>query len=192
MLNFSSYTQLKQYCAVVGGALVAIAITAYNTPVKAQPLSANTPAVANASIASSPAPVSGSPTQSVASATPIQQAAVQAIRDYYSAIASKDYRRAYSAWDRNGAASQQSFKQFRQGFVNTASTAVEVGTPGRLDGAAGSSYIEVPVTVSATTTTGTPQRFRGSYRLRRVNGVSGSSPEQRGWHLYSAKLTQVN
>ncbi|MEH1899670.1 MAG: hypothetical protein V7K94_31170 [Nostoc sp.] len=192
MLNFSSYTRLKQRCAVVGGVLVAIAITAYSAPAKSQLPSANTPAVANSSLSSSPAPVSGSPTQSIASATPIQQAAVQAIRDYYSAISSQDYRRAYSAWDRNGAASQQSFEQFKQGFANTASTAVEVGTPGRLDGATGSSYIKIPVTVSATTTTGTPQRFRGSYILRRVNGVSGSNPEQRGWHLYSANLTQVN
>ncbi|MEH1979376.1 MAG: SDR family oxidoreductase [Nostoc sp.] len=111
---------------------VAIAITAYSAPAKSQLPSANTPAVANSSLSSSPAPVSGSPTQSVASATPIQQAAVQAIRDYYSAISSQDYRRAYSAWDRNGAASQQSFEQFKQGFANTASTAVEVGTPGRL------------------------------------------------------------
>jgi len=191
MLNLSLYTRLKQRCAVVGGMLVAIAITA-SIPAKSQLPSANTSAVANSSIASSPTPVSGSPTQSVASATPIQQAAVQAIRDYYSSISNQDYRRAYSAWDRDGAASQQSFEQFKQGFVNTASTAVEVGTPGRLDGAASSSYIEVPVTVSATTTTGTPQRFRGSYILRRVNGVSGSAPDQPGWHLYSANLTQVN
>ena len=192
MLNFSSYTRLTQRCAVVGGVLAAIAITTCNAPAKSQPLSANTSAVANSSIASSPASVSGSPTQSVASATPIQQAAVQAIRDYYSAISSQDYRRAYLAWDGEGASSQQSVEQFTQGFAHTASTAVEVGTPGRLDGAAGSSYIEIPVAISATTTTGTLQQFRGSYVLRRVNGISGSAPDQRGWHLYSANLTQVS
>ena len=191
MLNFSSYNRLKQRYAVVGGVLVAIAITA-STPAKSQLSSANTPAVANSSIASSPTPVSRSPTQSVARATPIQQEAVQVIRDYYSAISSQDYRRAYLAWARDGAASQKSFEQFKQGFVKTASTAVEVGTPAGLDGGASSSYIEIPVTVSATTTTRTSQRFRGNYILRRVKDVSGSTPEQRRWHLYSAKITQVN
>ncbi|BAY48681.1 hypothetical protein SAMD00079811_63070 [Scytonema sp. HK-05] len=42
-----------------------------------------------------------------------------------------------------------------QGFANTASVAVEVGEPGRLDGAAGSSYIKIPVSVTAITTNGT-------------------------------------
>ncbi|HEY9827993.1 MAG TPA: hypothetical protein V6D19_21355, partial [Stenomitos sp.] len=50
-------------------------------------------------------------------------------------------------------------------------------------------YIEIPVTVTAVTTDGTSQRFRGSYVLRRVNDVPGSTPEQRKWHLYSANLT---
>jgi hypothetical protein len=191
MLNFSLYTQLKQHCAVVGGLLVAIAITD-SPPAKAQSRSVNASAVANSSIVSDPILVSEAPAQSIASTTPIQQAAVKAIRDYYDAISNRDYRQAYSAWDRNGAASQQSFEQFKQGFINTSSVTVEVGAPGRLDGAAGSSYIEVPVMVSATTTTGTSQQFRGSYILRRVNGISGSAPDQCGWHLYSANLAQVN
>jgi hypothetical protein len=96
------------------------------------------------------------------------------------------------AWDRDGAASQQSFQQFKQGFANTASVAVEVGEPGKLDGAAGSVYIKIPVTVTAITRNRTRQRFRGSYVLRRVNDVPGSTPEQRRWHLYSANITQVN
>ena len=191
MLKFSLHTSLKQNCAIVGGLLVAIAITA-SPPAKAQSRSVNASVVANSSSGSDPILVSESPAQSIASTTPIQQAAVQAIHDYYDAISNQDYRKAYSAWDRNGAASQQSFEQFKQGFINTASVTVEVGAPGRLDGAAGSSYIEVPVMVSATTTTGTSQQFRGSYILRRVNGISGSAPDQCGWHLYSANLAQVN
>ncbi|MEH1914320.1 hypothetical protein [Nostoc sp.] len=45
--------------------------------------------------------------------------------------------------------------------------------------------------MTAVATNGTPQRFRGSYVLRRVNNVPGSTPEQQRWHLYSAKITQV-
>ncbi|MEH1841565.1 MAG: hypothetical protein V7L20_23165 [Nostoc sp.] len=189
MMNFSLYLWLKQHRMIVGAMLFAIAITGCNASVKSQP-PANTQSVANL-IASSPTPASATPTQSAANTKPPEQQAVQVIRDYYSAIARQDYKQAYSAWDGNGAASKQSFEQFKQGFANTTSVAVEVGKPGRPDPGAGSIYIEIPVTVTAIATNGTPQRFRGSYVLRRVNDVPGSTPEQRRWHLYSAKITPV-
>jgi cytoskeletal protein RodZ len=205
-MNFSWCIWLKQHRIAVEGVLWVIAITACNAPAKSQPPFANTPSVASPSIASTATLSPTSPTQSNSSSPPspvspirsatnvgsLQQEAVQVIRDYYTAIARRDYKQAYSAWEGGGAASHQSFKQFKQGFANTASVAVEVGEPGRLDPAAGSSYIEIPVTITAVTKNGTRQRFRGSYVLRRVNNVPGSSPDQRRWHLYSANITQVN
>ncbi len=170
----------------------AIALTGCSTPSISQPPVASASPIATPSIApGSPLP-SGSPTQTSASNSSPQQEAIQVIRDYYSAIARRDYEQAYLVWEGEGAASQQSFEQFRQGFVNTESTAVEVGEPGRVDGAAGSSYIEIPVSITATTTSGTQQQFRGSYALRRVNDVTGSTLEQRRWHFYSAKITPVS
>ena len=205
MIKFSLCIWLKQHRMTIGGLLLPIAITACNASFKSQPSSANTPQVAML-IASSPTLPPTSPTQSSSSPTPslvsptqsaagiesLQQEAVQVISDYYSAIARRDYEQAYSAWEGDGAASQQSFEQFKQGFANTTSVTVEVGKPGRPDPGAGSIYIEIPVTVTAVTTNGTPQRFRGSYVLRRVNDVPGSTPEQRRWHLHSANITQVN
>ena len=184
-IYFYLYLWLKQHRMIVGAMLFAIAIAGCNDSVKSQPSSANTPSVTNL-IASSPTPAPASPTQS-----PEQQQAVQVIRDYYSAIARQDYKQAYSAWEGNGAASKQSFEQFKQGFANTTSVAVEVGKPSIPDPGAGSIYIEIPVTVTALATNGTPQRFRGNYVLRRVNDVPGSTPEQRKWHFYSAKITPV-
>ncbi|MEH2391988.1 MAG: hypothetical protein V7K21_10145 [Nostoc sp.] len=206
MMKFSLYIWLKQHRIAIGGVLLPIAITVYNASFKSQPLSANTPPIASLLIASSPtlpptSPIQSasspmaplvSPTQSAAGTEPLPQEAVQVIRDYYSAIARQDYKQAYSAWEGNGAASKQSFEQFKQGFANTTSVAVEVGKPGTPDPGAGSIYIEIPVTVTAIGTNGTPQRFRGSYVLRRVNDVPGSTPEQRRWHLHSANITQVN
>jgi hypothetical protein len=186
-----SLIRLKQHPMVVAGVSLALAITACSASSPSQPSSANIPPVASPLLASSSAPPA-SPPHAPNDAEAFQQEASQVIRDYYSAIARRDYAQAYSAWEGDGTASQQSFEQFRQGFANTASTAVEVGQPGRLDGAAGSSYIEIPVTVTAVTTNGTSQRFRGSYVLRRVNDVPGSTPEQRRWHLHSANLTQAN
>ncbi|MBD2100342.1 hypothetical protein [Leptolyngbya sp. FACHB-261] len=181
-------------------------LTACDASAKSQPSFAHTPSTASSLVASSPTlpptsatqstsgstspPVSLS--QSAASAKKLQQEAVQVIRDYYSAINRRDYQQAYSAWERDTAAGQQSFEQFRQGFASTASTAVEVGEADRLDGAAGSVYIQIPVTITAITTNGTRQRFRGSYILRRVNDIPGSTSEQRRWHLHSANITQVN
>ncbi|MBP5976798.1 hypothetical protein HW132_29755 [Brasilonema sp. CT11] len=196
---------LIKFIFLFGGVLLASVITACNASARTQSASANTPSVASLLIASTPTQPATSPTQSTSSANPLpvsptqiaagdkpqQREAVQVIRDYYSAIARRDYEQAYSAWERDGAASQQSFKQFKQGFANTRSITLKVGEPGRLDPAAGSLYIKIPVTVTAITRNGTPERFRGSYVLRRVNHVPGSTPDQRRWHLYSANIIQV-
>lgn len=192
MTNFSLCIWLRQYSIAVGGSLIAIALSACSTSAKPQLPAATIPQVVSPSIASSPPQAPGSPMPSAANVEPRQQEAVQVIRDYYSAIDQRNYEQAYSAWADDGAASQQSFEEFKQGFVNTASTAVKVGEPGRIDGAAGSSYIEIPVTVTATTTDRTLQQFLGRYVLRRVNDVPGSTPEQRRWHFDSANLTQAN
>ncbi len=179
MINFSLPVWLKQHRLVVGEMLLAIAMTACT-------------ALTSQSLAS-PSKTSFlvSHTQN-ATAKPLEQQAVQVIRDYYSAIARGDYKQAYSTWYGDGTASKQSFQQFKQGFANTKSTTVKVGEPSRIDGAAGSSYIEIPVTVTAITKNGTQQRFRGSYVLRRINNVPGSNPNQQQWLLYSAKITQIN
>lgn len=130
--------------------------------------------------------------QSVQDGENSQQQAAQVIRHYYDAINQKDYESAYADWSANGTANQQSFEQFKQGFADTASVKVEIGEPGRINGAVGSLYVEVPVTITATTVNGTTQHFTGSYALKRINDVPGSTPEQRMWHLYSAKITPVN
>jgi hypothetical protein len=137
---------------VLGALAVAIALSACTSPAQSPP-------------AATPAP---SPTTAAES---LQQGAIQVIHDYYSAINHRDYEQAYALWQGDGLASEQTFEQFKQGFANTSSVVVEVGEPGPLDGAAGSTFIEIPVTVTAVTTNGTPQRFSGSYVLRRVNDV---------------------
>lgn len=117
-------------------------------------------------------------------------AAVAVVRDYYAAIDARDYRRAYRAWEQEGAASGQSFDAFRHGFDSTRSVAVQLGTPSRIEGAAGSRYVTVPVQVTARTAGGAVQHFAGTYTLRRAV-VTGATPEQRTWHIYSAKVTSV-
>ena len=161
---------------VVGGGLMAIALTACSVSSQSRTPTANT--------------LPASSTQNTGNDESSPQAAVRVIR-YYRAISRQNYQQAYLDWHGEGSASKQSFEQFRQGFADTASTTVEVGKSGTPNGSAGSVYLEIPVMVNAKTTSGTLQRFRGSYVLRRVNNVSGSTPAQRKWHLYSADLKPV-
>lgn len=117
--------------------------------------------------------------------------AVAVIQRYYTAINKHEYGRAYELWGNDGAASNQTLASFKNGYLNTDTVEVIIGKPGRIEGAAGSRYIEIPVTLKAVTNKGAVQHFAGHYVLRRTV-VDGSTPEQRRWHLYSAHLSQEN
>jgi len=91
---------------------------------------------------------------------------------------------AYRIW--NGG---RSYSAFRRGYARTASTQVTLVPPFTSEGAAGSIFSDIKVRVDARLTDGTKQRFKGSYTLRRVNDVDGSTPAQRRWHIVAAKLT---
>ena len=122
-----------------------------------------------------------------ASAPPSDEdAAVAVVKQYYRAIASHDFTQAYHLWV-GGAPPDQSFEDFVSGFRQTATVAVETGSPSRVGAAAGSRYIDIPVVVNATTTSGARQRFEGTYTLQRAV-ADGATAEQRKWHLYRASL----
>ena len=117
--------------------------------------------------------------------------ALQVLRDYYAAIAARDYGKAWHLWSDGGRASRQTQEQFTDGFADTTSVSVETGTPGDEDAAAGQRYIEVPVTVTAIHADGSRHRYAGSYVLHRTV-VDGASAEERAWRIASAKLREVS
>jgi hypothetical protein len=127
----------------------------------------------------------GGDAQMAAEPTPADAVAV--IRDYYRAIDGMDYAHAWSLWSDGGRSSGQSPQQFADGFANTAHVTVETGQPGEMDAAAGSRFIQVPVTIDAETRDGGTQRYTGSYTLRRAV-VDGATAEQRAWRIASASL----
>ncbi|CCF85859.1 exported hypothetical protein [Nitrolancea hollandica Lb] len=145
--------------------------------------------------ASSPSPTlapSSSPSPSASPLDPASpEAAVQVIRVYYQAINEGDFERAYHQWGDGGAASNQTLDQFRRGFDQTDHVVVEIGQPGRIEGAAGSRYIEIPVTITATMKDGQVQHFSGSYTLRR-SVVEGATPEQQTWRFYTAHIVPTD
>ncbi|HET9602918.1 MAG TPA: hypothetical protein VFO96_01410 [Gemmatimonadales bacterium] len=111
----------------------------------------------------------------------------QVIQSYYDAINRRDFRTAFMLWSDSGRASGKTLQQFEAGFAGTDSSRVEVGEAGRVEGAAGSRYVEVPVTIRAWRREGSRQTFTGSYVLRRAV-VDGATDAQRKWHLYSADI----
>jgi hypothetical protein len=114
-------------------------------------------------------------------------AAVAVIPGYYAAIARGEFAVAHALWADEGAASGQSLDEFRGGFAETRSVEVDAGEPGRIEGAAGSRYIRLPVEVRATLLDGIAQCFRGEYTLRRSE-VAGATAQQRLWRIHSADL----
>ena len=120
-------------------------------------------------------------------AEPTPADAVAVIRDYYRAIDGLDYAHAWSLWSDGGRSSGQSPQQFADGFANTAHVTVQTGPPGDMEGAAGSRFIQVPVTIVAEMRDGATQQYTGTYTLRRA-AVDGATPEQRAWRIASASL----
>ena len=112
--------------------------------------------------------------------------AVEVVNAYYRAISARDFRRAYQLWGPSGPP-DQTLEEFTRGFADTASVRVETGEPSRVEPAAGSRYIDVPVRIFAETKSGEKQSFEGIYTLRR-SVVDGASPEQQRWHLYRASI----
>jgi hypothetical protein len=111
------------------------------------------------------------------------------VREYYAAIRGHDFLRAYRMWESSGQSGVRSYAQFEAGFDSTETVDAKVGAPGRVEGAAGSRFVTVPVEIDARLRNGARQRFTGSYTLRRVV-VPGASAAQRRWHLYAANIRQ--
>jgi hypothetical protein len=60
---------------------------------------------------------------------------------------------------------------------------LEIGKPGKAEGAAGSIYVTMPVVFYGKDQTGAPLRVSADVILRRVNDVPGSTEAQRRWHI---------
>lgn len=107
------------------------------------------------------------------------QGAADVVQTYFAHIGQKDYAAAYGLL-RNPS---QSLVQFTQGFAKYHQYSANVGAPGAVEGAAGSSFVETPVLIYGRLKTGEVVNELGKATLRRVNDVPGSTPEQRLWRI---------
>jgi hypothetical protein len=109
------------------------------------------------------------------------------VQAYEQAIDEGNYPRAYTYWENNGTASQQSYTMFVQGFASTDRVTLATGQA-RTDAAAGSVYTELPVVVVGQQRDGKEQSFYGTYRLRRANLPPFDTF---GWRIESAATLQT-
>jgi len=121
---------------------------------------------------------------------PTSEDAIAVVRDYYAAINNGSFGRAYALWSDGGRATGQSPQQFADGFANTTGVSVEIMEPGRIDAAAGSRFVEVPLAITATHRDGSQRKYVGAYVLRRAV-VDGATAEQRAWRITSADIREV-
>jgi hypothetical protein len=116
-----------------------------------------------------------------------EREAVAAVNAYYDALRRGDVGRAYAAWSDGGRASGRTPEQFAAGADGVAIASVSVGKPGRVEGAAGGRYVEVPVTVTSRGRDGRDVRQVGTFVMR-TSQVDGAA---RGWHIASAELREL-
>ena len=122
--------------------------------------------------ASDPEPDNGPPTED-------RNNALTTLASYFSAINTKDYRRAFRFWE----SPPSSFERFAGGFADTDRVRLLVDPTMSTEGAAGSSYAEIPA-ILVYFTRGRERIYSGCYVMRRSN------VRDRGWQIYRADVSQ--
>lgn len=102
------------------------------------------------------------------------------------AIELREYTQAYRMMGEAGAA-RWTLEEFRAIFADLDTIAVAL-PDGTMEGAAGSSYYALDVTIDAQDGEGRPIRIEGPLVLRRVNDVPGASEASLRWHFESIDL----
>lgn len=190
---------MNKVIRISGIVVAAVFIAACGTITNRNAATLNTnAAVANTSAVPTSSPAATGSVSLTPSLSPLPpdpqgvQAAIHAVREYYSAVNDRDYRKAYELWSGKGEASGKTFNEFRDGYLDTDSVELDTsGEPGNPEGAAGSQYVKIPVRLKARMKDGKVQNFWGEYTLRR-SMVDGATPEQRSWRIYSAEIKELD
>ena len=116
------------------------------------------------------------------------QGAGQVLKRFGALLEEGKFAAARQSWSDGGRASELTESEFADAYAKYANIHAEVGAPGEPEGAAGSSYVEIPLRLHGKLKTGRPFNLVGPVILRRVNDVPGSSAAQREWHISRSDL----
>ena len=142
-------------------------------------------AVATGESGSAPAPANAPPgpdTRSGPIAPSTSRDPQEVLLSWAKAVSLRDWATAYGYWGDQGARSGMTLDEVRAEWGTLQQPDLEIGE-GRQEGAAGSLYYAVPVTIVDGT-----RRIPGEVVLKRVNDVEGAGPEQLRWHIDSTTL----
>jgi hypothetical protein len=112
------------------------------------------------------------------------EAAVAVLEDYVRLIDERKFVEAHRLWTGD----ELSDGAFAERFARFRTYRAEIAEPGRVEGAAGSLYIDIPASITGTLAGGEEFRQRGRFTLRRANDVPGATPEQLQWRIYKTDL----
>lgn len=114
------------------------------------------------------------------------QGAAQVVQGYYGLLEEKRFEDAQDLWDQEGAIGAQDDAHFEARFRGFGEIHANIGAPSDPEGAAGSSYVTVPVQLyGRIKANGKPFYTLRQVVLRRVSDVPGSTETQRRWHIES-------
>lgn len=112
------------------------------------------------------------------------EGAAQVVQSYYALLESGRAAQAWSLWSDGSPDRAANAETFTRRFDRYADYHAQIGAPGRIEGAAGSLYVDVPVVIYGRLKSGAKVHESGTATLRRVNDVPGSSEAQRSWRIY--------
>lgn len=114
------------------------------------------------------------------------QGAAQVVQGYFGLLESKKFEDAQDLWDQDGAIGSQDDAHFAARFRGFSEIHANIGAPTEPEGAAGSTFVTVPVQVyGRIAANGKPWYALRQVTLRRSNDVPGSTPDERRWHIES-------
>ena len=110
------------------------------------------------------------------------------ISSFYNAISRQEYARAWSYYEDGEGV--PAFAAFVAGYRNTASAKVTFGQSAQ-EGAAGSTYWTLPVSLDAADSKGKHSYFAGCYTLRLANPAIQAEPPFRPLHIVEGHLKKA-
>lgn len=106
------------------------------------------------------------------------EAAADVARRYFALAGKGRLAEAARLWADDGLATV-----FAAGLSGYRRLTAQIGAPGRVEGAAGSAYVDVPVRIEGRSASGERSGRNATVTLRRANDVPGSTAEQRRWRI---------
>ena len=122
------------------------------------------------------------PPQLTAEAEKGEEGARNLLLAWASAMEDRAFGAAYALFGDYADRTGQSASEYAATFADYRTVNASIGE-GEGEGAAGSIYYEVPVTLSGTTRSGGTYLREGKMTLRRVNDVPGATAAELRWHL---------